>query len=78
MDEDVRYPEVLDHVRVDVDLPPGPVCAVIEDHPVLGPAHVVAESEGELLQTRPEGKMQETGGLMRFIAELVVFKGCNI
>ena len=50
--QDVRHPEVLDDVRVDVDLPPGPVCAVVEDHPVLRPPHVVAQPQADLLQDK--------------------------
>ena len=49
MYQDVGNPEVLDDVRVDVDLPPRPVRAVVEDHPVLRPPHVVAQPQADLL-----------------------------
>ena len=52
MNEDVWEPEVLDHVRVDIDLPPGPVRAVVENHPVLWPAHVVAQAQTQFLEKR--------------------------
>ena len=52
--QDVRHPEVLDDVRVDVDLPPGPVCAVVEDHPVLRPPHVVTQPQADLLQDKTD------------------------
>ena len=48
--QDVRHPEILDDVRVDVDLAPGPVCAVVENHPVLWPPHVVTQPQADLLQ----------------------------
>ena len=52
MYQDVGNPEVLDDVRVDVDLAPGPVGAVVEDHPVLRPPHIVAQPEADLLQDK--------------------------
>ena len=42
MDDNVGDPEVLDDVGGEDDLAPGPVRAVVEDHPVFGPPHVVA------------------------------------
>ena len=49
MDDNVWDPEVLDDVRSDIDLSPGPICAVIENHPVLWPPHVVAQPHADLL-----------------------------
>ena len=51
MDDNVGDPEVFDDVGGEDDLAPGPVCAVVEHHPVLGPPHVVAESDADLLQS---------------------------
>ena len=51
MDDNIRNPEVFDDVRSQDDLAPGPVCAVVEDHPVFGPSHVVAQPHADLLQS---------------------------
>ena len=51
MDDNVGDPEVLDDVGGEDDLAPGPVRAVVEDHPVFGPPHVVAQSDTDLLQS---------------------------
>lgn len=50
MDDNVWDPEVFDDIRSDIDLSPGPVCAVIEDHPVLWPSHVVPKPHADLLR----------------------------
>lgn len=50
MDDNIRNPEVFDDVWGQDDLAPGPVCAVIEDHPVFGPSHVVAQPHADLLK----------------------------
>ena len=35
MDDDVRCPEVFDHVRTNVDLAPTPVSWLVQDHPAI-------------------------------------------
>ena len=50
--QNVRDPEVLDDIGVDVDLPPRPVRAVVENHPVLRPPHVVSQPQADLLHDK--------------------------
>ena len=50
MDDNVRYPEVLDDVRTHVDLPPRPVRAVVENHSMFRPPHVISKTQTYLLK----------------------------
>ena len=42
----------LDILGADVDLPPGPVCAPVDQHPGLFPLQFVAQSDGHNLTNR--------------------------
>jgi hypothetical protein len=35
MNDDIRCPEVFDHIRPDVYLAPTPVCGFVQDHPEI-------------------------------------------
>ena len=49
MYDDVGYPEVLDVLGADVNLPALPVCTGIDGHPALLPLELVAQPDGHNL-----------------------------
>ena len=52
VDDDVRGPEVVDHVPANVDLTLGPVRGAVQNHAWFGPQQFVGQAEADLLQRR--------------------------
>lgn len=66
MYDDVRRPEVVDHVSAHVDLPLRPVGRRVQDHPGLRPKQLVRQAETDLLQGG--GDEREVG--RKFLAKI--------
>ena len=51
VDDNVRSPEVIDHVAANVDLSGRPVGRAVQDHPRLRPHQLVGPANADLLET---------------------------
>jgi hypothetical protein len=51
VDDDVRSPEVIDHVAANVDLSGRPVGRAVQDHSRLRPHQLVGPANADLLET---------------------------